>query len=174
MIKKLTVTQKRWLLSAHILCSLLWLVTSSCLLVLDITLLSTTDLRTLHSIIMAMDVLDKTLIWTPSASALVTGALLSVLSHWGLTRFRWIIVKEILGVFSFVLGYFVLHRWFVNMFSFTSTQGIYAVQHTTYTMTLHMHLTANTLQVVSLTAMVIISVFKPWGQLRRPKKLRVA
>jgi hypothetical protein len=169
MAKKLTVTPRRWLISAHILFSIIWLGTSLCLLILGLTALGTNDPGTLHTTYLLAEVLDKTLIWGSSIGALATGFLLSILTHWGLLRFYWIIVKEVLSIFSFALGYAGLHTWLTHLGTMTAVQSSDAIQ-AAYPLTLHTYIAGGTLEIAALAIMVIISVFRPWGQLRAPKK----
>ncbi|GHO93187.1 hypothetical protein KSF_032350 [Reticulibacter mediterranei] len=169
MAKKLTITQRRWLISAHILFSIIWIGTSLCLLILALTALGTSDPSMLHIIYLLAEVLDKTLIWGSSIGALATGFLLSILTHWGLLRFYWIIVKEVLSIFSFALGYAGLHTWLTHLGTMTAVQSSDTIQ-AAYPLTLHIYIAGCTLELAALVIMVIISVFRPWGQFKSPKK----
>lgn len=170
MAKKITVTQKRWLVSTHILCNVVWLGTTLCFLVLSLAAVTTQDIKALHTIYVMVDVLDKTLIWTSSIGTMVTGILLSILTHWGLTRFYWIIVKEVLTLLSFGLGIFGLHGWLNATLSMTTGQDMWVVHTSAYTLNQYLQFGGVGFQLLALTGIVIISVFKPWGQRGQPKK----
>jgi hypothetical protein len=95
MHNKITIKQKRWLLSAHLLCTVAWLGAALCSLILNLTALFTTDPHLLNAAYVQASILDKAILRGGAIGALITGILLSVLTQWGLVRFYWIIVKEI-------------------------------------------------------------------------------
>jgi uncharacterized membrane protein len=104
MHNKITITQKRWLLSAHILCTVAWVGAGLCSLVFNITALLTHEPHLLNATYVLIDALDKAILRGGAVGAIITGILLSVLTHWGLLRFYWIIVKEIVSVVCIVEG----------------------------------------------------------------------
>ena len=142
MTNKLTITQRRWLLSAHILFSVIWLGAVLCTFVLFIVATDTNNGDVPQSIQESIDILDETIILPLAVGALVTGILLSVLTKWGLFKFWWLIVKEILTLLPIALGVFVqVVRPPEEVIWFTSLTTV-----------------------ACLSAAVVISVFKRWGQ----------
>ena len=85
-------------------------------------------------------------------------------------RFYWIIAKEVLSLLSFGLGIFGLHNWLINALTLTSVQNMQMTHTTTYTMNQSLQFGGVTFQLLALSIAVIVSVFKPWGQRRRPKR----
>lgn len=177
MAKKLSVKQKRWLLSAHILFTIGWLGTVFCFLVLGIVATTTSDGETLEAVYFAMRILDLTVVQASAIGTVITGVLLSVLTQWGLTKFYWIIAKQIGAVFSVGLGVFAMHNLIIESVSIISSRGLTALQDPTYIVNHRIIMAGIILEIISLSIMVLLSVFKPWGKRkefdkRKPRKLR--
>jgi hypothetical protein len=167
--KKISITQKRWLLSLHILCTVIWLGAGFCSLVLNIVASVSSDTHTLNAVYAATEDLDKALIRAGAIATLATGILLSVLTHWGLLRFYWIMVKEVLTVVSIFVGFVISDRT-VDTISMTMTDHFHVLQNSLYTTNQIIIFCGIIFEIVCLSAVIAISVFKPWGQ----RKLRVA
>ncbi|BCU81931.1 hypothetical protein JIR001_17140 [Polycladomyces abyssicola] len=116
----------------------------------------------------SMHMLAKTSVRASTIGTVVTGILLSVLTNWGLFRFRWIIVKELLTILSIGLGVVGMYFWTLKAASLTSTEGLNALQNPTFTVNNFQLWIGIILQIISLAAMLVISIFKPWG----PRKQR--
>jgi hypothetical protein len=168
--KKMTATQKKWLVSAHILSTVVWLGTTVCFMVLMIVATQTSDRSTQHTIYALVETLDISLIWSSSLSTLATGALLAILTHWGLIRFYWIMLKEVLTLLSIALGMVGLHPWLLYALTATSAQEVGIAQNALLVTNQQKQFAGIAFQLIALTLMVGIAVFKPWGQLRRPSK----
>jgi len=161
MAKKLTVRQRKWLVVAHVLFVVAWLGAAFCSLVLGI---AASSMGNMHTAYIALDILDKAVIRPFALGTLITGVLLSVFTHWGLFRFYWIIVKEVLALSVMLLGFFLVSQWLEEAVTQTLTQhNILATNHLTLLIFIALH-------IVALTAAQIISIWKPWGQRKRMGK----
>jgi len=163
---KLTVTQKRWLLSAHLLCMAAWLGGFLCSLVLNSIALSTTDPRLLNASYVFADILDISIVRGGAAGSLITGILLAVLTQWGLVRFYWIIAKEIAAIVCVVADQIII-RWNQSAIALTATQGLGAASNPVYLNVRTLLLIGLLLRLLVLLAVIVISIFKPWGQRKR-------
>jgi hypothetical protein len=156
--KKLTVKQRKWLVVAHVLCVVAWLGAAFSSLVLGI---ATSNMSDMHASYIALDVLDKIVIRTFALGTLITGILLSIFTHWGLFRFYWIIVKEVLALSVMLLGFFAVSQWIEEAITQTSIQHeAIATNHVALLILIALH-------IVALTIAQILSIWKPWGQ-RKP------
>ncbi len=171
MRNKITVTQKRWLLSAHLFCTVAWLGAGLCSLVFNITALITNDPHLLSATYMLASALDKAMLRGGAIGMLITGILLSVLTHWGLFRFYWIIVKEIFTLIAIVVG-FLISGWNEHALSLTMIYGLQALDNPLYTMDRALMFIGIVFEIISLSGIIIISIFKPWGQRKRPASRR--
>jgi len=101
--RKLTPTARKWLLLTHIVVSVGWLGLNVGNLTLAITGLSTDDPATQHATFQAMYLIGGTLLIPVSLLAFASGVSLALLTHWGLFRYRWVIVKFALTLIAVVL-----------------------------------------------------------------------
>jgi hypothetical protein len=171
MRNKISITQKRWLLSAHLLCTVAWLGAGLCSLIFNITALITNDPHLLNAAYVFADILDKAILRGGAVGALITGILLSVLTQWGLMRFYWIIVKEIVSVLCIVVG-FIISGWNDDAISLTAMQGLHVLHNPLYITNRTLMFIGIFFQLISLSGVIVISVFKPWGQRKRPSQRR--
>lgn len=166
MRNKITIRQKRWLLSAHLFCTVAWLGTALCSLVLNLTALFTQDSHLLRAIYLQASILDVALLRGGALGAILTGLLLSVLTQWGLFRFYWIMLKEIISVLCIAVGV-IISSWNDEALALAASPGFQSVHSPIYLTDRAWMFLGIAFQLVSLSAVVVISVFKPWGQWKR-------
>ncbi|MCY9694691.1 hypothetical protein [Paenibacillus alginolyticus] len=171
--QKMTLTQRRWLLTIHLLFSAIMLGGAVVFLILSIIAANTSDEGALKACYTSMHVLAKTSIRASTIGTLVTGILLSVLTQWGLFKFYWIIAKEVLTVLSIVLGPIGMYLWTLKAVTLTTEEGLNALQDPAFIVNNDQLWVGIFLQIISLVAMFTISVFKPWGS-RKQKKPNLA
>ncbi len=87
------------MLSAHIVFSVGWLGVVLCGTVLAVVAASTDEVI-LQAARISVAILDRMLVRYLAFGTLATGILVSLLSQWGLLRFRWVIVKQILTLLA--------------------------------------------------------------------------
>jgi 4-amino-4-deoxy-L-arabinose transferase-like glycosyltransferase len=167
-MNKLTHTQRRWLLSVHLFFVSILFGVTVCFLVLSIIAATTDDGNVFKACYTSMHMLAKTSVRASTIGTVVTGILLSVLTNWGLFRFRWIIVKEILTILSIGLGVVGMYFWTLKAASIASVEGLNALHSPTFTVNNFQLWVGILLQIIFLAAMFVISIFKPWG----PRKQR--
>lgn len=160
---KISITQKRWLLSAHLLFVTAWLGSGFCALAFNMTALFTSDPHLLNTVSVFTRTLDSTVTRFGAGGTLVTGVLLSVLTQWGLLRFYWIGAKEILGVLCVALDLIAL-RWNEQLISLSTAQGLQALSDPVYLTNRTLLFVGILLRIIVLAGIIIISIFKPWGQ----------
>lgn len=160
---KLPLTPKRWLLFLHLGFAGILLGTTTVFLILSLNAFLTKDESIVKGCFVAMQILSRTSLRASTIGVAVTGILLSVWTKWGLFRFYWIIVKEALMLAAIGIGLFGLSYLTADISSIVSSDGLAAVNHATYTWLF----LAIILQIIMLALMFIVSVFKPWGQIRK-------
>lgn len=171
---KLDVTRRRWLLSLHLLFSAIMFGVAVAFLILSITAANTNDAGVLKACYTSMHVLADTSVRASTIGTAATGILLSVLTQWGLFKFYWIIVKEALTLLSIVLGPIGMYFWTLKAVALTSAEGLGAWQNPSFTVNSSELWIGIVLQILSLAAMFVISVFKPWGQRKRKPRPTLA
>ncbi|MDR6549988.1 hypothetical protein [Paenibacillus qinlingensis] len=170
-MKTMSLMNKKWLLSLHIVFSAIMLGTSVTFLILSITAVSTQDSVLVLACYKAMHVLSGSSVRASLIGTVVTGVLLSVRTHWGLVKYNWIIVKEILTLIAIVLGPFGMYVWTLKGITLLTDVGIEGVNQGAYvTNTVYLFIGIG-LQLLSLLAMFVLSVFKPWGKRKTRNKV---
>lgn len=147
---------RRLTVSLHIAVSVSWLGTALCLLVLGITARLTRDPAEAATAYRAMAVLTDTLGTPVSLISLLSGLALAVGRPWGLTRHLWIVVKLALTLAAVPLTILALPDLIAG-----ATTGPAVDLPTANNLVI-----APAVAVTTYTALVVISVLKPWGLTR--------
>jgi uncharacterized membrane protein len=79
--KKLGIKQKRWLLALHILCMVVWLGGTLCLLTLNIVASKASNINELYVTNLNLNLIDESFIKFPAMGTLITGLLLAFFSN---------------------------------------------------------------------------------------------
>lgn len=169
---KLTRWQRNLLLTIHIMFSGIMLGNMAIFLVLNITAAATGDPDLFRACWRIMNVLADSSVRASTIGAVVTGVLLSVLTHWGLVRYYWIIAKELLTIGAIAVNFIGMHGWTLKALRLTESAGLGAWQHPDFAdirLTLFIGIG---FQIAALAAMFLLSVYKPWGK-RAARKLLI-
>jgi hypothetical protein len=162
-----SVILRKWLLTLHLLFSGIMLGVAVVFLVLSIAAATTKDDSVVQACYTGMHVLSKTAVRGSTVGTVVSGVMLTVLTQWGLFKFYWIIVKEGLTLLSIALGPFGMYFWTLKAVELTSAKGLVAAHSPAFIVNSEQLWTGIILQTMSLAAMFVISVFKPWGRVQR-------
>lgn len=159
-MRKLTLIPKKWLLSLHIIFSAIWLGITFAFLILSINVLFTDDVQIIKSYYTSLIRLETTAGRVSIIGTVATGIVLSVFTHWGMFKYRWIIVKEVLTIGSMGLGFAFIYFWTSKGSAILLADGIAPAF-----VNIQVQLLAGiVIQILSLSSMFLISVFKPWGK----------
>ncbi|MBW7459347.1 hypothetical protein ACFOLF_08955 [Paenibacillus sepulcri] len=160
---------KKWLLTLHLLFSAIMLGVTVAFLILSLVAASTSDEGVLKACYASMLLLAETSIRASTIGAVVTGVLLSLLTHWGLFKYYWIIAKLLLTVASIGLGMAGIYMWSLKAAAITGADGLNALGQSDFLVNRAFLINGIIMQLLSLLALFILSVFKPWGK-RVPRK----
>lgn len=119
-----------------------------------------------------MHIFDLALIIPGALGVVITGIILSVRTHWGLTKYYWIIFKEVIGLILIASGG-VLNIWVQDAINITLTERLDALNNPAYLHDRLMLLLFGAGQLILLVTVVLVSVKKPWGK-RNSKRLAEA
>jgi len=134
--------------------------------ILNITVISTTDLYLITSCYQIMNILSDTSIKASTIGATVTGIILSIWTHYGLFKYWWIIVKEILTVLLIGINLWGMYSWTLEAVE-NVEMGRLEAHSTLANLDLW---TGIVLQIISLVFLFVISKFKPWGSRKNYNK----
>lgn len=160
---KLSIVQKRWLLSLHVVFSAIMLGETIVIVIVSLTAMTTESGDVLNACYTTLHLLSRTGGRYAPIFAVVTGVMLSVMTPWGLFRYHWIIVKEVLTLLALAIGIVGFYVWSLRGLSIASIEGLAARQNPVFVVNSHLLWIGIILQSMSLLSMFVISVFKPWG-----------
>ncbi|UVI30252.1 hypothetical protein [Paenibacillus spongiae] len=169
MLKKMSLNQKNGWLIFHLLFTAMWIGSAFTQLVLILIVFFTTNPEFLYSAHSFMHIFDLALIIPGALGVVVTGIVLSVRTNWGLTKYYWIISKEIIA-FVLILSGGVLNIWVQDAIQITALERLDSLNNANYIHDRLMLLVFGACQLTLLLAVIFISVKKPWGK-RLSKRL---
>jgi uncharacterized membrane protein len=163
-LKKLTKWQRHLLLTIHIMFSGIMLGCMAVFLILNLAAAATSDPDVFRACYRVMHILADSSVRASTIGAVASGVLLSVLTHWGLVRYYWIIAKELLTLGAIAVNFAGMHIWSLKAAQMTETAGLDALQNPEFTANRLYLFAGIAFQIISLVAMFLLSVSKPWGK----------
>ncbi|MFC5653764.1 hypothetical protein ACFPYJ_32560 [Paenibacillus solisilvae] len=165
MSKKMPQHQKNWWLIFHLLFTAMWIGGGFTQIVLILIVYFTTSGEFLYSAHSFMHIFDLALIIPGALGVVITGIVLSIRTHWGLTKYYWIISKEVIS-FVLILSGGVLNIWVQEAIQITLLERLNALHNPSYIHDRLMLLVFGASQLILLLAVILISVKKPWGKVK--------
>lgn len=163
-MKTMTLFERKWVLIAHLLFVVACLGHSILFLMFSLIALTTSDVEVLKVCYTAMHLVDRPFVPISALGMVVTGVWLSVRTHWGLFKYQWLIVKEVATVACIVLGIVGVKGWTMKAVTIVSEKGSDVLHNPELTVNGGLLLTGFAFQSIAMSALVAISVFKPWGR----------
>lgn len=165
---------RKLVLAAHIIVSVGWLGIVVAMLVLSITAATAQDVGMSEVAYVLVDNVSDTLVASPPASfsiaALLTGIVLSLGTKWGLLKHYWILAKLLLTLTIILSGIFLVDQWIqqaISMAGESAAGTVVAYKDGSSQMLL---IYASVAHLLMLGAATVISVYKPWGTIRRGRR----
>jgi len=163
-MNRITPFERKWVLVAHLLFVVACLGHSILFLMFSLIALTTSDAQVLQVCYMAMHLVDRPFVPISALGMVVTGVWLSVRTHWGLFKHRWLIIKEVVTVACVVIGIAGVKGWTMKAITIVSEKGGDVLHNPELAVNGGLLLTGFAFQSVAMSALVAISVFKPWGR----------
>ncbi|MFC5747825.1 DUF2269 family protein [Actinomadura rugatobispora] len=161
---RFTPRTRKAILLLHVISSMTWLGLDVGLLALSITGSLSDDPVTLRAAYLSMNMLGDTVLIPASLLALVTGVLLGVGTKWGLVRYTWVLTKLVLTVVTAALTVVAL-RASLN----EAAAGVLAARPSAGDAADGL-LFAPVVSLTCYTFMTVLSIYKPWGRIRRGRR----
>jgi uncharacterized protein with FMN-binding domain len=112
------------------------------------------------------------LVMNAGLGVVITGLLFSLFTRWGFFDFPWVIVKWS-GIIIIFLGItFFLAPAINGMAAIADVERSHGAAHASYGRYESQAITTILLLIPVLITLVVVSVFKPWGQRKRPFRVR--
>jgi hypothetical protein len=154
----MTPRVRKFVLTAHVVCSVGWLGAVSAFLALAIAGLVRQDIQTVRAVYPSMELIAWFVIVPCSVAALATGVVQSLGTEWGLFRHYWIVAKLLLTIGATLL--LLLHIQPVSRASDLAARTLLNADFRP----LQIRLVIDAgLGLLVLLAVTTLSVYKPWG-----------
>ena len=163
-MKKLTLKQRHWLLSAHIIFAALWTGTVLSMLLLSWSNRTTNNSDILYALHSAVNLLDDYVVIPAATGSVLTATFLCWLTNYGFSKFWWVISKWFLTISLVVFGTFWLYPWSNTAEEIAQTKGLLAMSDRIYILDAQAVLIGAVVQTIILLIIIAISVIKPWGR----------
>lgn len=158
---QLTVKQKKWLKSIHIIAAGVWITTGLVMFLIHFMgndLSSGDQLHLLNKIIYFIDMR----ILVPSAIlCLLTGWVYSQFTQWGYFKHGWVIFKWVITILIITLGTIFSEPWIAETVNISEKLGLDSILNSDYQWYDRSHVIMGTCMTSTLILTVFISVFKP-------------
>jgi hypothetical protein len=118
---------------------------------------------------LAAKLVDDGIIVIGALGSLITGILMSLCTHWGFFKRRWITVKYLLTIFCIVIGIVVLGPTVNEQPSIVRTLGLGALSDLLYLSNQKASILGGACLILCILFMLVISVLKPWSGGKDPK-----
>jgi len=161
---KLSINQKKWLLSAHVSFAALWTGTVFSMFFLSLKNTKSTSADVLNALDSAINLLDDWIVIPSAIGSVVTATFLCWGTNYGFTKFYWVITKWVLTTGLIIFGTFWLFPWGNTAEKLSGQQGLQAFSNPIYGFDTRGVLLGTLIQVISLVVIIGISVIKPWGK----------
>jgi hypothetical protein len=163
-MKKLTLQQKHWLLSAHIIFAALWTGTVLSMFLISWSNKNSTNANILYARHSAVNLLDDYVVIPAAIGSVLTATFLCWLTNYGFTKFWWVISKWFLSISLIIFGTFWLYPWSNEAEAISQSQGLSAYSNLLYSWDAKGVLIGTIVQFVLLLVIIGISTIKPWGR----------
>ncbi|TWP54080.1 hypothetical protein FKR81_00470 [Lentzea tibetensis] len=161
--RKLSGRTRKTVLLVHILTAAAWFGIDLALGILVVVSLVADDPRTAGTAIQAVDLFAIWPMFGTSVVCLVSGVVLGIGSKYGLVRYRWVAVKLVINVVMSALIFFALRPGIGDAASIGERMVAGDPAAAVPGDLLYPVVVAPTLLVIAY----LLSVFKPWGKVRR-------
>ena len=166
MTKNKVLNKRLWMVGIHLVFIGAWLGTTIVLFVLTLMTTWPIDANVRVALPEIVYLLDVRVMRIAGIGTIITGGVLAA-SYWGFARFYWVLVKEVVSLSLVVIGATWLEPIEKKAMSYTSANGINALQNLQF---LHVHeqiLWTLASWIFAMPCLVFISKFKPWGKIKR-------
>ncbi|MDF7800801.1 hypothetical protein P4C99_15105 [Pontiellaceae bacterium B1224] len=165
-MKKLTLPQQKILKTVHLISVSLWLSNVVVLLFLPIISRKITSGDELYMYNVAYHFIDMFLLTPAAILTLITGLIYSLFTKWGFFKHGWLICKWIITTLIILTGTFYLGPMVTNLLEIADLKRIGALQDPYYLNGTSIGLYAAIINTVLLTIAVVVSVYKPWKNIK--------
>lgn len=150
-----------WYKYIHILTASIWLGSVLCVILIYFNTNHVNDIFIIRNNNVMMEKIDYWLIIPSSVLCYFSGLVISWKTNWGFFKYKWIVVKLIIGSLLMLFGIFFLNIWIVES-SEAITNNIADYKKTQLKLGISM-----IVQSFFIICLIGISSIKPWGKINK-------
>lgn len=162
--KKLNQKQKNIWLIIHIFFVLIYFSGLFGTLILVLYTTFTQDAGLIYAVHWFIQLFDWFFLIPGGLGTLFTGVWLSVRTHWGLTKYYWILTKLALTAVAVLFGATLMRVWLHDRFETIFSANGHPLDNPLYLQNRQMLFIGLAISFAILLCIVVISYFKPWGK----------
>ena len=168
---KFSAKGQKWLKIFHLLFVCLWTGGAFALLTLNALRGEATTGDMLAGVNAAFHQVDFLIVVIGGAfGCTLTGLLYSLFTPWGFARHGWIVIKWIATIICILVGTFFLGPWEEGMLALSRSMGLAALSSPEYISMQRGTDWVAPIQTGMWVVLIILSVLKPWPNIRKKKK----
>ncbi|MPQ45389.1 hypothetical protein GCQ56_00050 [Marinifilum sp. N1E240] len=160
-MKQLSVTQKKWLKSIHLIAAGVWITTG---LIMFLVQFMNDDIKTgdqLHLMNQIIHFIDMKILVPSAILCLLTGWMYSQFTKWGYFKHAWLIFKWIITVLIIVLGTIYSGPWIEKLVLISGEIGLDSLHDADYQWYENSQNIMGVCMTGTLIVSIFISIFKP-------------
>lgn len=165
-MKKLSAKGMRALKVIHLVCAVAWFGSAISMNLLR-HLVEVEDTAGMYWMAEILEAIDMKILVPGAIGCLVTGIIYGAFTNWGFFKYKWLTVKWVLTIFMIMFGTFYMGPLVKEnvVIGKALMEGRGDVSQYGYNVTANAY--AGLLQIVLLTIVTVISVYKPWKKKQR-------
>lgn len=161
-MKQLSVSQKKWLKSIHLLAAGAWITTGLVMFLMQFLSDDVTSGDQLHLMNKIIYFIDMKILVPSAIICLLTGWMYSQFTKWGYFKHGWMIFKWVITILIIVLGTIYSGPWIEKTVHIASDLGLDALKDSNYQWYNLSHHIMGVCMTGTLIITIFISIFKPW------------
>ncbi len=167
---KLTLSQQKMLKTVHLIAVSIWLSNVVALLFLPLVSRNITSGDELYMYNVMYHFIDMFLLTPAAILTLVTGLIYSIFTKWGFFKHGWLVYKWLATLFIIITGTFYLGPMVTKLLGIVDIKRLDALQDQYYLQGETIGLYAAIINSLLLIIAVVVSVYKPWKNIRKTAK----
>ncbi len=160
-MKELSITQKKWLKSIHLLAAGVWITTGLIMFLLRFMRSNVETGEQLHLMNQIVHFIDMKILVPAAVLSLITGWIYSQYTKWGYFKHGWMTFKWIITLAIIILGTIYSGPWITEMARISGEIGLKALHETEYQWYDNSQNIMGVCMTGTLIITIFISVFKP-------------
>jgi len=161
-MRSLTLSQKKWLKSIHIIVAGTWIAIGLAMFFMHFLSLEVRSGDELYMLNKVSYFIDMKILTPAAILCLLTGLIYSHFTKWGYFKHKWMVFKWVVTLGIILLGTFYSGPTLNEIVNISKTEGLAVLENTDYLAMDQTHRMIGLGMTLTLIFTVFISVFKPW------------